>query len=201
MRATTTITLLIISAFTAFSQSKAIDSLLNVVAQHTQDTNEIRVLGLLTSEYMRKDMKLAKSYVYKQITLAKALNTDFGLASGYSSLVAIHQQEGSMDSAQHYLTLLGILAQNPANKKAAINYANAAGLFYKNQGKIKEALPYLLEALRLLGNGDKTARAGQMLNVGNAYYNLGQLKNAANYHLESLALFEEVKMCAANLSA
>jgi two-component system, NarL family, sensor histidine kinase UhpB len=67
-------------------------------------------------------------------------------------------------------------------------------LFYKNQGKVKEALPYLLEALRLIEkNGDKTALAGQTLNVGNAYYQLGELKNAADHHLKALKLFEEVK--------
>jgi len=142
---------------------------------------------------MRKDMDRAKSYVYQQIALANALGIDFGLAAGYSGLVAIHQTTGRIDSAKYYLDLLEILARNPTNKKAAINYANSAGLFYKNQGKIKEALPYLLDALRLVENGDKTARAGQLLNVGNVYYNLGELRNAADYHLKALTLFEEVK--------
>jgi two-component system, NarL family, sensor histidine kinase UhpB len=187
------IVLLLVSAESVSAQTPHIDSLLRIVAAHPRDTNEIRALDLLASEFMRKDMNKAKSYAYKQVALAKELGTDFGLAAGYSGLVAIHQNEGTIDSAQHYLTLLEILAKNPANKKAAVNYANSAGLFYKNQGKIKEALPYLLEALRLLENGDKTARAGQMLNVGNAYYNLGELKNAADYHLKALALFEEVK--------
>jgi len=187
------IVLLLVSAESVSAQTPHIDSLLIIVAAHPRDTNEIRALDLLASEFMRKDMNKAKSYAYKQVALAKELGTDFGLAAGYSGLVAIHQNEGTIDSAQHYLTLLEILAKNPANKKAAVNYANSAGLFYKNQGKIKEALPYLLEALRLLENGDKTARAGQMLNVGNAYYNLGELKNAADYHLKALALFEEVK--------
>ena len=176
----------------AAAQSHVIDSLQRIVNAHPRDTNEIRALDYLASEFMRKDMAKAKSYAYKQVALAKELRTDFGLASGYSGLVAIHQNEGTIDSAQYYLKLLQILAKNPANKKAAVNYANSAGLFYKNQGKIREALPYLLEALRLLENGDKTARAGQTLNVGNAYYNLGELKNAADYHLRALKLFEEV---------
>jgi signal transduction histidine kinase len=190
-------TLVLLLLFMAMLPSRAqtivIDSLLKIVAKHPNDTNEIRALDGLASELMRKDMDKAKSYVYQQIALAKELGTDFGLASGYSGLVALHQQAGRIDSARYYLIQLERLAKNPGNKKAAINYANSAGLFYKNQGKINEALPFLQEALRLLKNGDKTARAGQTLNVGNAYYNLGELKNAADYHLKALALFDEVK--------
>lgn len=184
---------MLVSAESVSAQTPYIDSLLRIVAAHPRDTNEIRALDHLASEFMRKDMDRAKSYVYQQIALAKALGTNFGLAAGYSGLVALHQTTGRIDSAKYYLDQLEILAQNPADKKAGINYANSAGLFYKNQGKIKEALPYLLDALRLLENGDKTARAGQLLNVGNAYYNLGELKNAADYHLKALTLFEEVK--------
>lgn len=177
------------------AQTPVIDSLLQVVAKHPRDTNEIRALDRLASEFMRKDTDRAMSYSHQQIALAKALGTDFGLSSGYSALVAMHQNTGRVDSALYYLNLMEALARKiPTEKKAPANYANAAGLFYKNQGKVREALPYLLEALQLIGvNGDKTGRAGQMLNIGNAYYQLGELKSAADYHLRSLTLFEEVK--------
>jgi two-component system sensor histidine kinase UhpB len=184
---------ILLASAICYGQNRKIDSLERFIETHPRDTNEIRALDQLSSEFMRRDMNKAKSYAYKQIALAKVLRTDFGLASGYSGLVAIHQNEGTIDSAQYYLQRLEILAKNPANKKAAINYASSAGLFYKNQGRLKEALPYLVEALRLVENGDKTTRAGQMLNVGNTYYNLGELKKAADYHLKALTLFEEVK--------
>ncbi len=180
---------------TGYSQSRIIDSLQKVLARHTRDTNEIKTLEHLGSEFMRRDTDKAMSYAYQHIALAKALGTDFWLSSAYSGLVAMHQNAGLTDSAQYYLNLMEALAkQKPTNKKAVVNYANTAGLFYKTQGKYKEALPYLLEALRLIGpTGDKTNRAGQMLNIGNAYYSLGDLKTAADYHLKSLTLFEEIK--------
>ncbi|NOS91407.1 MAG: tetratricopeptide repeat protein [Cyclobacteriaceae bacterium] len=184
---------ILLASTICYCQNPKIDSIQRFIEKHTRDTNEIKALSDLSIEFMRKDMNQAKLNVYKQIALAKILRTDFGLASGYSGLVAMHQNEGAIDSAQYYLHQLEILAKNPTNKKAAVNYANSAGLFYKNQGRLKEALPYLVEALRLLENGDKTARAGQMLNVGNTYYNLGELKMAADYHLKALTLFEVVK--------
>jgi two-component system, NarL family, sensor histidine kinase UhpB len=175
------------------SQTAVIDSLLQVIANHPRDTNEIKTLNRLSTEFMRKDINKAKSYLYQLVTLAKALNTDFGLSSGYSGLVGVHQNTGLLDSALYYLDLMKILAQNPSDKNAVTNYFSTAGLFYKNQGKFKEALPYLLEGLRLSKNGDKTEFAGQLLNVGNAYLTLADQKNAADYHLKALKLFEEVK--------
>lgn len=177
------------------SQTAVIDSLLQVVAKHTRDTNEIRALDHLSTEFMRKDLEKAKYYAYQQIGLAKTLGTTLGLPEGYSGLVAMHQDLGLMDSAQYYLDQLEMLAKKiPPVKKASVNYFNTAGLFYKNQGKSKEALPYMLEALRLIDqNVNKTGYAGQHLNIGNTYYNLGDFKNATDYHLRALTLFEEVK--------
>lgn len=181
------------TAKVSYGQTKVIDSLQRFIEKHPRDTNEIKALHRLGIEFMRKDINKAKSYLYQEVALAKSLTTNFGLSSGYSGLVGVHQITGLLDSAQYYLDLMKILAQDVSNKKAVTNYFSTAGLFYKNQGKFKEALPYLLEGLGLSKNGDKTDFAGQLLNVGNAYSNLKDLKNAADYHLKALKLFEEAK--------
>jgi two-component system, NarL family, sensor histidine kinase UhpB len=185
---------MICATFTICGQNKIIDSLQIELARHTRDTNEIRVLGKLAAEFTRTNTELSRAYFYRQITLARTLNTNFGLSNAYSSLVTNHQHTGRIDSATYYLNLMEAHTKNfPADKKAKILYASTAGLFYKNQGKTNEALPYLLEGLNLLSDSkDKTEYAGQMLNVGNAYYRLGKLKNAAEFHLKSLSLFEEI---------
>ena len=174
-----------------FGQSNKIDSLQRVIARHTRDTNEIKAIDLLAEEFQRKDMTKAKNYVYQQIELAKALNTNFRISAAYTRLVSIYQNAGRLDSARYYLLRLDALAKNSNDKKALANYAQAAGLFYKNQGKYKEALPFLLESSQLTTT--KVGKAGSLLNVGNAYLNLGELKNAADYHLKALTVFEEIK--------
>jgi two-component system, NarL family, sensor histidine kinase UhpB len=194
-------------AVVGYSQTSVIDSLQRVIAMHSRDTNEIRALDHLSTEFMRKDMEKAKYYAYQQLALCKALGTTFGLSEGYAGLVLMHQGLGRLDSAQYYLNELEMLVKKfPSDKKALLSYFNTAGLFYKNQGKSREALPYLLEALRFIDqNKNKTGYAGQHLNIGNTYYNLGDFKNATDYHLRALTLFEEVKnkrgqsFCLANL--
>lgn len=195
MKTTLVLIAILFATAIAYAQTSFIDSLQRLVASQPRDTNEIRALDYLVAEFKRKDMDKAMAYGYRQIALAKALGTDFGLSSAYSSFVTLHQDQGRPDSAQYYLTLMDELVKNKSrDRKAPVNYYGTAGLFYKNQGKYKEAIPYLLEALRIIGpNGDKTSFAGQHLNIGNAYNALGDLKNAAAYHLKALVLFEEVK--------
>jgi two-component system sensor histidine kinase UhpB len=185
----------IFMAMVCYSQTAVIDSLLLQAAKHTGDTNEIRVLDRLAGEFMRRDIVRAKTYVWQEIALAKKLHTDFGLAPAYSGLVSIHQNDGRIDSAQYYIDQLAALAKkNPHDKKASLSYYSATGLFYKNQSKYKEALPYLKEALRFADREkDKPNYAGQLLNIGNTYFGMGDFRNAADYHLRSLSLFEEAK--------
>jgi len=64
-------------------------------------------------------------------------------------------------------------------------------LFYKNQGQYNKALPYMIDNLNLLLN-ENESRAGQLLNIGNAYNNMGDYKNAMTYHLQALTLFEKL---------
>jgi signal transduction histidine kinase len=195
MKRTITSGAFVLMAILCHAQTAVIDSLLLEAAKHTRDTNEIRTLDRLGSEFMRRDMGRAKSYAWQQLALAKAIGTNFGIPGAYAGLVALHQNEGRMDSAQYYVDELAILVKKfPSDKKASANYNNATGLFYKNQSKYKEALPFLKGALAFIDREkDKPNYAGQLLNIGNTYNALSDYKNAADYHLKSLALFEEAK--------
>lgn len=166
---------------------------MKVVSYHSRDTLEVLALDALCGEFMRTDVSKAKYYAHQELALSRAIEFDQGISTAYVTLITMHQRSGNLDSAQHYLNQYELLyRKNPAYKRVAINYYNTAGLFYKNQGRYKEALPYLLETLKLIGtNGKKVSQAGQMLNIGNVYNNLGDFKNAVKYHLNSLTLFEE----------
>lgn len=195
MKSALAITGLVFLTATSYAQTKVIDSLASVVAQHAGDTLEVLALDALCDEFMRTDVNRAESYAHQALALSEAIGFDQGISNAYLTLITIHQRRGNLDSAQYYLNRYEALyRKNPAYKRVAINYYNTAGLFYKNQGRYKEALPYLLETLKLIGtNGKKVSQAGQMLNIGNVYNSLGDFKNAVKYHLSSLALFEEIQ--------
>lgn len=189
------ITLLLFVAETSLAQRAKIDSLEYLVNQHPQDSIGAKTLLFLAVEYSRTDVPKAKKFLQQLISLAKYLEEPKRLSGAYSLLTQLHQNTGLYDSAQYYLNQNMLLQQQfPEDVKININYNNSAGLFYRNQGRYKEALPYLLESLRYssLAN-DREAKAGLLLNIGNCYANLGDLVNAADYHLKALSSFEELK--------
>lgn len=177
----------------SYAQTPLLDSLERIVAKHNGDTLEVLALDEISAEYMRKDMEKAKHYAHLALTLSKSIGYDNGVSRAYATLIPMHQTTGRMDSANFYVREYESFYKAKPTRRTGINYNNIVGLFYKNQGKYAEGLPFLIEALRLIGpNGNKVNRAGQMLNIGNAYTFLGNIPMAASYHLKSLALFEEI---------
>lgn len=163
-----------------------------MVLEYPGDTLAVKALLNLVFEFSRKDSQKAKSYCYQVITLATSMHRINELQGAYAYLVTLHQNSGNLDSAQYYVSLLEKTSkENSNNTKIALSYYQTAGLFYKNQGLYNQALPFMLEALKL-NTGENENHAGQLLNVGNTYFNLGDLKNAARFHLQSLELFEKV---------
>lgn len=171
-RLTTAILALFVYTLSVNAQSARVDSL------HS--------LGL---EYARKDLGKQKTFLYQGITLSKQLNSP-RLTDFYALLTVSHQGVGAMDSARYYVDLLEAAAKNSTDENVILNFHQTSGLYYKNRGKPKEALPHMLKSLEL--TKDSTNRAGMMLNIGNTYTDLGDLQSATNFHLKSLALFERV---------
>ena len=182
--------MLIICAQKLFAQNNLIDSLQRIVALQRHDTTELNAVLLLANEFLRKDLEKANTYAHRGVALAHLHSNKFRLANGYQYIVAINQSIGRLDSAEHYLGLLEILAKTTQGK-IKISYNQTAGLFYKNNGQYSKALPYMIENLTLLTD-ENEGRAGQLLNIGNTYNNLGDFKKAVNYHLQGLSLFEKL---------
>jgi two-component system sensor histidine kinase UhpB len=177
----------------AAAQSNVIDSLQQIVALNRQDTVELEALLQLTNQFSRKDISKAKQFSLQLVAQADPRSEVKWLGAAYNYLITMSQQSGQLDSARYFLTLSEkIVQQNPTNVQIKFNYNQAAGLFYKNLGEYKKALPYVLDNIKIWKKEDEN-RAGQLLNLGNLYFNMGDFKNAADSHLKSLQLFEILK--------
>ena len=175
------------------AQSRLIDSLQQIVSLQRHDTVELEALLTLANEYLRRDMSIAKRYSFNVVALADLPSETKWLSGAYNYLITVYQQTGKPDSAKYFLArTTEIIKQNPGNLRIKYNYNQAAGLFYKNQGAYKQALPYMLDNLKIWTKVDEN-RAGLLLNLGNLYSKLGDFKTAADYHLQSLRLFEALK--------
>lgn len=184
--------LLFLAVCLASAQSPMIDSLHQIVSLQRHDSTELQALLNLANEFSRKDIQQAKLYAHQTVSLAQRIKNNLSLCNGYLYLVTLNQSSGRLDSATYYLDQMKKVQEaNPQNSKIRINYNQTAGLFYKNQGLYKKALPFMIDNLTLLKD-ENIGRAGQFLNLGNVYYNLGDYKNAATNHLEGLTLFEKL---------
>jgi two-component system sensor histidine kinase UhpB len=175
------------------AQSPTIDSLKQIVALQKHDTVELNALLNLSNEFLRRDLSLAKQYSSELIKLANNPTEVKWLSAAYNYLITIYQQTGKPDSSRYFLARSeAITKQNASNGKIKYNFNQAAGLFYKNSGEYNQALPYMLDNLRIWTKPDEN-RAGLLLNLGNLYSNMGEYKKSTDYHLQSLRLFETLK--------
>jgi two-component system, NarL family, sensor histidine kinase UhpB len=186
--------LILFEALNTHAQTKVIDSLQRIVALQKNDTIELTALNGITNEYLRLDLQKSKKYAFQTIALAKELDQDRWLSGSYNYLTTIYRETGLQDSSVYYLGLSENLVQkHPANTKMRFNFNQSASLYYKNIGEYKEALPYMLDNLRIWTKPDEN-RAGQFLNIGNLYLSMGDYKRAADAHINSLRLFESLNV-------
>lgn len=187
------IALLLFLPFAGLAQNRVIDSLQQIVALHRHDTTELRALLSLANEFLRKDLSMTKRYSFQIVTQANAQSEAKWLGGAYNYLITVYQQTGQPDSARYFLARAReVTKQHPGNAKIQYNFNQSAGLFYKNLGEYKLALPYMLDNLKIWTKEDEN-RAGLLLNLGNLYSNMGEFNLAADYHLQSLEQFETLK--------
>lgn len=184
--------LLILCAGTISAQQNLIDSLTRTISLQRHDTVELEALLKLSNEYIRKDLSKAKELSLKTVAQSNAPEHVKFRSAAYNYLITVYQQSGNSDSALYYLSQSEKLVnQYPDNFKLRFNYNQTAGLFYKNAGALKKALPFMLENTRIWTKEDEH-KAGQLLNLGNLYFNMGDYRQAGEAHLQSLSLFEKL---------
>jgi len=194
--------LLLLNIFnSSLGQTRAIDSLLQVLNKQGNDIEYNKALNAIATEYTRTDLPKARAYLYHSIQLASQLSNDVLLSYAYSQMVSIQMNTGKKDSAAHYLQLLQHLATGNAPDNVKANYNLAAGLYYKRQGNYKAAMPFMFSSLNDYITADKlnpapglkTSIAGQYLNIGNTYMDMGDYKKGLEYHLKGLKIFEKLE--------
>jgi len=179
---------------TAYAQQSLIDSLETVIAKNTRDIEMSNALNKMAITFSKNNTEKSLKYAWRAKAIAKALDTDKSLSTCYGVLANIHKNASQRDSTEFYLEGLKTLAAN-ANEIDwnHINqiYNSTTGLYYKNIGRPKEALPYLLRGYEYSKKiGKKDEIYGQAINLGNCYYQISDYKKSLQYHLIALKGFE-----------
>ncbi|WP_340201449.1 hypothetical protein [Ascidiimonas sp. W6] len=87
-----------------FSQNKTkIDSLLQLYASSKVDSIKLRTSNRITSYYLYRDIKKAKSFAFQQLDLSKKLNDIQGEIKALNHFSTIYSNLSQYDSAQYYI--------------------------------------------------------------------------------------------------
>lgn len=173
------------------AQEPLIDSLQQIVDLQKHDTTELHALLNLAFVYSRTDLQKVKQLSQQVLRYSTTPDRVRWRTGAFNYLVPYYHQTGQLDSARYYLSQSEQLAMAyPSNIKINYNFNQMAGLFYKETGDLKKALPYMEKNLELWKIEDEY-RAGQLLNLGNLYVKLGDFRQAVEYHLKALTIFEK----------
>ncbi len=187
-----------------FAQNKKIDSLLTLVKTDKADTNKVKHLYRLCSEY-RKISEYDKGLSYGKQALLLAQNLDFkkGEAGSYNNLANIYMYQGNYSEAlKNNFASLKIMEAIGDRKGIAASYNNIGNIYY-SQGNYPEALKNQFASLKLEqvnGNSpnEATAKEGKKgvaasyNNIGVVYMHQGNLPEALKSHFASLKIKETI---------
>ncbi|MCB0547038.1 MAG: response regulator [Phaeodactylibacter sp.] len=180
-----------LSATTA--QQQAIDSLLQVLPATKEDTNRVKVLRELASQYASVDPAQARTYADSALSLSRAISFPWGIYSAMYTLGVIDYYTGNHEQAialaDEALAYFRESKDLPSEVKA-LNFLSA---IYQNQNQVEKALEYANASLELAGQlGNKGNIATALYSIGLMQKRIGNEGVARANLLKALALFEAV---------
>ena len=175
---------------------KNIDSLLNLYKNQTlHDTTRLIVLEKLFEANLYNDFSKAEKYIREKITLAKKIDDNDHLTSGYLGLGDFFQMTEQNDSsALYYQKCLDYYQGINDTLNAITSEDRLAGLEFK-KGNYKKAdsifSKNILTLKSLLGDSKEVAKNYDMLSRVN--HHQGYYKIALQYSLKAIGLFQKLK--------
>src|SRR3989344_9281603 len=164
--------LFIFFALSLFSQDKrAIDSLLNVSKNASQDTAKTRAYCLLCYEYSSSDSILSKQFGEKGIALADKIGFDPGKGQCLYNLSVMYSQKSDYITSIQYLQKAIAIRKKTGDKKREGNCTRDIGTCYVKLGKYELSLKYYFDALKIFESIDnKNAIYNTYCAIAEVYY-------------------------------
>jgi class 3 adenylate cyclase/Tfp pilus assembly protein PilF len=185
---------IVFPSFSANQEQVKIDSLLNVVNLHPNDSNGVKAyMGMVEIVYLSDPAK-AEFYSKKAKSIAEKIQFYDGETDACGWLAFLFEQRGAIDSALIYYDRSLALSRKMGYKKNEAIILNNIAAIYKDQGKIKEALDNYQQGIaidREIKNMDGVASIYN--NIGLIYFDQGQIQQALDYYNQSLLLEDSLK--------
>jgi tetratricopeptide (TPR) repeat protein len=168
-----------IYAFEAFNESLKI-------GYRKGEAEALRIIGW--SYHYQGDVRQAKSYVTKAVSIFEHIDHEPGLAAALNNLGSICNQAGDYDEGLAALRRSLDMFRRIGNQEAIGSVLNYIGIIYQSLGNYDKALEYCLQGLEMRRKiKDDTGIAFSLINVGNLYLAADKLTSALEYYHQSVS--------------
>lgn len=177
-----------------FAQTTEIDSLENLIQQHTEkDTIRINLLNEFAWATMKTDQKKCIRYAEEALELADMHNFKKGKALSSYMLgfcyFSSFDYKKSLDYYKRSMNSYEVLG----NKNRVATCLNNIGIIYENQGNYTLALEYYQKSFKIYEEADYLKEASTCLfNIGIIYEIQGNYPLSLEYYQKSLKINEEI---------
>lgn len=169
-----------------------IDSLLQELPKAQNDTNKVKLLGMLSFAYSTADPGEGLKYAHAAEELSAALEWKKGLASSYAELGINYAAKSDNTKAIYYdLKALELYKELDDRNSEAAMFANIS-LVYTAQSNYSKALDYAFRALRKDGHIDRATEAIILENIGTIYLEQKNYPQTIEYYANALKAYEEI---------
>jgi two-component system NarL family sensor kinase len=171
-----------------------IDSLLKVYnSPAAADSNKVKALNSLFTEYRAVDEEKAISYVNQSIAFAAKTDYTLGYALALYNKGQFEGRHGNFDTSDYYISKAIVEYKKITNLKGLGACYKSYGLNMFDKGNNKEALAYFLESLSFFEKAnDQKAISGSYTWIGNVYNSgLQQPLEALKYYEKAFKIQKE----------
>jgi two-component system, NtrC family, sensor kinase len=140
---------------------------------------------------MKGDTQAGARYARLAIRVNHSLKVAFfktELASSFSVLGSVFQEQGNYDSALHYYNIASAIYVEVGHKEGEFMQNNNRASCYAYMGNYPLSLKYFLKSLDRKDSSDVALVMG---NIGNLYLAMNDLVKAKEYLLKTLVLYEK----------
>jgi tetratricopeptide (TPR) repeat protein len=187
----------------SFSQSKVVDSLINVLKQSKNDIEKTQNLNAVANEYKFSDPKLMIDYATKALQLSQKIQfkTEEGNANlnlGNANIIL-----GNYPEALKYFSIAQSIFENEIQtnsknnleiKKGLAKAYGSIGIVFAEQSNYSKGLQYHLKAVKIYEEIKDFKKCAQVYNnIGVAYKSQSSDFKALEYFLKSQNVLEKLK--------
>ncbi len=194
MRRIITLTIIFLSVFYGYSQTKELDSLSIQLAFQNQDTLKVETsLKFIEALYTNKDYDKALKYIILSEKLSTKLNYRKGIAEVTYYKALVYAQKNDYINAVSGYTKSKALFKTLHDTLGVAKVNNSIGLIEIKRGNYAKGLQYLLSAIEVLESRNlKNELRLAYSNLADAYYNIKAFDKSIEFNLKALQIQEQL---------